>query len=100
MGRRESGRTRGDVSDRPLHLLPNLGPKTAEWLGEVGIHSEADLRAIGAPAAYRRLKHWNAKRVSLNALWGIYGALNNVPWNKINAETKARLLADAGEQPR
>lgn len=88
------------MSDRPLHLLPNLGPKTAAWLREVGIDSESDLRALGAVAAYRRLKHWNAKLVSLNALWALHGALHDVPWNKIDPGTKARLRADAGEQRR
>ena len=85
--------------NRPLHLLPNLGPVTAGWLQEVGILTEADLRAIGAPAAYRRLRHWGVKRVSLNALWALHGAITGVPWNQIDAETKASLLADAGQVP-
>jgi DNA transformation protein len=81
---------------RPIHLLPGIGPISAGWLREVGIETEADLRAVGAAAAYRRLKHWAPKRVSLNALWGLYSALTGVPWNQIDAETKARLREEAG----
>lgn len=77
--------------NRPLHLLPGLGPVTASWLAEVGIATEADLSAIGAAAAYRRLKHRDPKGVSLNALWALHSALTGVPWNQIDAETKARL---------
>ena len=89
------------MSDRPLHLLPNLGPKTAEWLREVGIASESELRAVGAAAAYRRLKHWNPRRASLLALWALHGALHDIPWNRIDDVTKARLLEEAGgEEPR
>lgn len=85
--------------DRPLRLLPGLGPKSIGWLNEVGITSEAELRAIGAVAAYRRLKHWNPRLVSRNALWGLYAALNGIPWTSIDAATKQRLLAEAGENP-
>jgi DNA transformation protein len=81
---------------RSLHLLPGLGTMTSGWLAEVGIVTEDDLRAIGAPAAYRRLKHLNPKGINLNALWGLHSALTGVPWNRIDAETKARLLSEVG----
>jgi DNA transformation protein len=87
------------MKSRPIHLLPGIGPVSAGWLKEVGIETEADLRALGAAAAYRRLKHWDPRRVSLNALWALHGALTGVPWNKIDAETKARLIAEAGVTP-
>jgi DNA transformation protein len=87
------------AKSRPIHLLPGIGPVSAGWLREVGIETEADLRALGAAGAYRRLKHWDPKRVSLNALWGLHSALTGVPWSKIDAETKAQLMADAGVAP-
>lgn len=81
---------------RRLHLLPNLGPKTAARLAEVGIATEADLRALGAPAAYARLKHAFPRETSLNALWALHGALTGVPWTALDAATKARLKREAG----
>lgn len=83
-----------NAGSRPVHLLPGLGPVTARWLMEVDVRTEADLRSLGAVAVYRRLKHWNPKGVNLNALWGLYSALTGVPWNRIDMETKAQLLAE------
>jgi DNA transformation protein len=79
---------------RPLDLLPGLGPTTASWLKEVAIMNEADLKALGAVAAYLRLKRWNPVLVNLNALWALHGALNGVPVDQIDAATKSRLLAE------
>lgn len=73
--------------------LPGLGPKSVAWLREVGIESEADLRAIGAVDAYRRLKHWNPRLVSLNMLYGLHAALNGQHWRAVDDDTKARLRA-------
>lgn len=87
------------MTDRSLEELPGLGPKTAIWLREVGIGSAAELRSLGAVAAYRRLKHWNPKGVSRNALWGLHAALLGIPWTSIDAATKQRLLKQAGEIP-
>lgn len=83
------------VTDRPLAELPGLGPASLQWLSEVGIETEAELRKIGAAAAYRRLKQWNPKRVSLNMLWGLHSAITGVPWNRIDRARKARLRRDA-----
>ncbi len=83
--------------DRLIADLPNLGKVTADWLREVGIERESELRALGAPAAYRRLKHWGGAQVSRNALWALHAALSGERWNELDAQTKARLLAEAGE---
>jgi DNA transformation protein len=80
--------------------LAGLGPKSEAWLREVGINSEEELRAIGAVAAYRRLKHWNPRLVSLNALYALHAALNGLHWRLVDDETKARLRAEAGEDVR
>lgn len=81
-----------------LASLSGLGPKTASWLGEVGITTVAELRQVGAVAAYRRLKHRDPKRVSRNALWGLYAALNGIRWTDISVEMKERLLQEADEE--
>ncbi|MBN9018805.1 MAG: TfoX/Sxy family protein [Rhizobiales bacterium] len=78
---------------RPVGTLAGIGPKTAAWLAEVDIRTEADLRRIGAVDAYRRLKHRDPKRTSLNAFWGIHAALAGIPWTAIDGATKAALLA-------
>ena len=82
-----------DAATRPVGTLAGIGPKTASWLADVDIRTEADLRRIGAVDAYRRLKHHDPKRTSLNALWGLHAALAGIPWTAIDGATKAALLA-------
>jgi DNA transformation protein len=95
-GRSRRSKPLKTFDDSPASL-PGLGPKTAAWLAEVGITTVAELRQVGAVAAYARLKHRDPKQVSRNALWGLYAALNGMRWTDISAEVKARLLSEAGE---
>lgn len=60
-----------------LTELKNIASATIEWLYEVGIHNVEDLRQLGAITAYVRLKQAFPKAVSLNALYGLEGALTN-----------------------
>ena len=73
--------------------IKNMGPKSSAWLHEIGIDSLEDLEAIGAVEAYRRLKAARTTEVSLNALWGMQGAILNIHWNMITPEMKAELKA-------
>jgi len=73
--------------------LKNIGPKTMAWLSEIDIHSLEDLEAVGAVEAYKRLKALYPHKVSLNALWGLQGALLNLHWNMLPPEMKAELRA-------
>lgn len=77
---------------RPLQLLPNLGPKTARLLAEVGVATAGDLVALGAVEAFRRLRAMQPAPVSLNALWAMHGALTGERWDRLAPETKAELL--------
>ena len=36
--------------------IRNVGPKSAAWLRQIGIRTEADLRRVGSIEAYRRVK--------------------------------------------
>ncbi|MBM6594877.1 TfoX/Sxy family DNA transformation protein [Microvirga pudoricolor] len=63
------------MTDTPLHAPPGLGPVTEGRLREVGIATIADLRAIGAVEAYRRLKFVMPRQVSQNALYDLEAAL-------------------------
>lgn len=75
-----------------------MGPKSRVWLHEIGIDTLEDLETIGAVEAYRRLKAARPTEVSLNALWGLQGALLNIHWNALPPDMKADLKAQvAGE---
>jgi len=79
---------------RPIAAMRGIGPKSAIWLTEIGIATQADLRALGAVETYRRLKHRDPRGVTLNMLWGIHAALEDMPWTAVDRETKDRLLAE------
>jgi DNA transformation protein len=75
--------------------LPGLGVRSEAWLAEVGVTSEDELRRLGALVVWRRLKHWNPRLVTMNALYALHGAINGLPWRAVDAATKARLRAEA-----
>jgi DNA transformation protein len=83
------------MSDRPLEELTNLGKISARQLAEIGIKSEAALRAAGAVAAYLRLKDHFGRGVSLNYLYALDGALKGVRWDLMPEAERAVLRAEA-----
>lgn len=44
------------MNEHDLAALPNLGPASARWLVGAGIGSVAELRRVGAVAAFNREK--------------------------------------------
>lgn len=74
----------------PVAQLRNLGPKSALMLAEAGIRTIAELRALGAVKAYRRVKG----KASLNLLWAIAAGLADRDWRDLDEDEKASLLAE------
>lgn len=71
--------------------LPNLGPKSQQMLKAAGIGKVAQLRKLGAVAAYARVKRVTPA-ASLNLLWALEGALTNLPWQVVAREHRTSLL--------
>ena len=76
---------------KPTNKMYGLGPKSAEWLKEVGIKTEKDLCKIGAVKAYIKLKK-NNKKISLNMLWGLHASIEGIHWKHIDKKTKEYLI--------
>ena len=57
--------------------LRNLGAKSEQILGEIGIHSADELRRQGAVRTFAELRR-SGQNPSLNMLWALSGALD--PW--------------------
>ncbi|WP_341503428.1 TfoX/Sxy family protein [Gallaecimonas sp. GXIMD4217] len=76
-----------------LRDLPGLGPKSEQWLKQAGIADEAQLRALGAVAAFLRLEQAGL-RPSLNFLYALAGAIEGRPWTEIARQEKGRLLLE------
>lgn len=76
-----------------LANLPNLGPKSAEMLNAAGFQNPTQLEQAGAVPAFLAVKHAGF-RPSLNLLWAIAGALNDIHWRQLPTELKQELLAE------
>lgn len=71
--------------------LPNLGPRSAAMLAAAGITTLAQLRRLGAVAAFVRARR-HAAGASLNLLYALAGALEGVHWRQVQRERRLELL--------
>ena len=72
--------------------LRNLGAASGAMLAQAGIHTEAQLRELGAVRAYLATRRVCGSRVSLNLLWALEGALSGRPWQQVAESDRASLL--------
>ena len=82
----------------PIESLRNLGPKSAQWLAAIDVYTYDDLQKLGPVTAYRLLQSAGYK-VSLNLLYAMYGALEDLAWNQLPQTTKDDLIAALNDQP-
>ena len=77
-----------------LRDLPGLGPKSEEWLTEVGIKTPEQLKKIGAVEAFIKLKNESRSKPSLNFLYALVGAIEGEHWLRIAKTEKSLLLME------
>jgi DNA transformation protein len=68
-----------------------LGPKSREWLAEIGITTFEQIEALGSVEVYRRLKAARPRDVTLNMLYGLEAALMGIRWLDLPGEIKDEL---------
>lgn len=83
MGKRKS-------SSASVDSIINLGPKSTEWLNEIGVFSWNDIDQIGVMEVFVRLKRINPK-ISLNMLWALYMGHQGKHWMDITDKEKQQL---------
>ncbi len=71
--------------------IRNVGPKSAAWLRQVGIRSEADIKRLGALESFMKVKRAGF-RAGLNLLYALAGAEKDCHWQDVTAEHKQSLL--------
>jgi DNA transformation protein and related proteins len=71
--------------------LKNLGPKSRQWLAEIGIYTIKDLRNAGSITTYKIFKERYPKNVSLNLLWGLEAAIRDVDGRELTETHKEEL---------
>ncbi len=74
-----------------LERLPNLGPRSRVMLQQAGITTLAQLRNLGAVAAFSKVRR-SGTNASLNLLWALEGALTGLPWQAVAKEHRTSLL--------
>lgn len=80
----------------PISSIPNLGPASEAAFARAGIHTAAELRALGADEAYRRLLLSGSPPHFIGYYVLVMG-LQGRPWNDCKGEEKKglRLRFDA-----
>jgi hypothetical protein len=74
--------------------LPNIGPKSAAWLRQVGLRTQEDLAAVGPVEAYVKVRRAGF-RPSLNLLYAIEGALTGCHWQQVPEPRRQQLVREA-----
>ncbi len=75
----------------------NLGPKSRQWLAEIGITTLDEIEQLGSVEVYRRLKASRPRDVSLNMLYGLEAAILDIPWQHLPQDVKDQLRAQADQ---
>lgn len=84
--------TQDDDATAPVTVIRNIGPAQAETLGNAGIHTAGDLRALGAHAAYRAILRSGAAPHFI-MYYVLHMALQGRPWNDCKGAEKDALRA-------
>ncbi|WP_373975539.1 TfoX/Sxy family protein [Chitinibacter sp. SCUT-21] len=74
-----------------IEQLKGLGPKSREILAKIGIETAEQLQNADAFDVYQRLQQV-MPNVSLNMLYALIGAQENVHWQTIKGERKTEIL--------
>ena len=78
----------------PVEKIRNIGPKSMAWLRQTGVRTIEDLQAVGALAAFVRIKRAGF-RPSLNLLYALEGAILGCHWQEISDVRRAELIQAA-----
>ena len=74
--------------------LRNIGPKSAAWLRQVGLRTEADLVAVGPVEAFMRVRRAGFKP-TMNLLYALEGALCDCHWQDVPELRRLQLVQEA-----
>ncbi len=76
-----------------LRKRVNLGDKSVAWLQAAGVPDERTLRRLGPVAAFRRVEQAGFKP-SINLLYALEGALENVRWDRLTPARRSELIRE------
>lgn len=73
--------------------IRNIGPKSMQWLREVGVHTTADIEHIGVEEVFRLLVE-RGINPAVVLLYALECAVTHTHWNEIAVERKEQLRAE------
>ena len=76
--------------ESPIESLPNIGPKSSQWLRDVGITTVAELKCLGPVVGFQLVRQ-REPNVSINLLWALAAGLESKDWRDLTVEQKNRL---------
>ncbi|WP_026941834.1 TfoX/Sxy family DNA transformation protein [Hellea balneolensis] len=76
---------------RKISEMRNLGPACQKWLAAADIHTENQLKALGAVEAYHRANFFAQQRPHLMFLYALEAAILDINLTTLSAEDRARL---------
>ncbi|MDQ3161098.1 MAG: TfoX/Sxy family protein, partial [Pseudomonadota bacterium] len=74
--------------------MRNIGPKSAAWLRQVGLRTQADIRQIGVVDAFMKVRRAGFKP-SLNLLYALEGAVLDCHWQEVPDARRTELVSAA-----
>ncbi len=84
------------MAGKDCNKIRNVGPKSAAWLRQVGVHSHAELVELGPVETFMKVKRAGF-RPSLNLLYALAGAIEDCHWADLSDDKKAALVREAEE---
>jgi len=70
--------------------IRNIGPKSEQWLLDVGITSLRDLRRAGAVETFHAIRAARGS-VSLNLLYALEAGVRGIDWRDLSPRERAEL---------
>jgi len=74
--------------------LKGIGPRCQSLLNQVGIHTVAELRQVGAVEAYLRIIEETDFSANIALLYALVGAVEDRHWQEVAQTEKVRLRAE------
>jgi DNA transformation protein len=79
-----------------MEKIQNIGPKSQEWLNQLGIFTLQDLHNYGAVQAYMSICSFMGKKISIVLLYALQGAVDGRHWASYTQKEKQMMKAQVG----
>lgn len=86
-----------DILTGPIEELRNVGPKSSQWLRDVGIFTIDDLRKLGPVVAWHLVRE-QQEGVTINLLFALAAGLKGQDWRQLPKAVRQKLRSEAAQE--